>query len=160
MIGASGSSVGRISEPVTILPVLTDLPAGFDDLRSAARAEGHTNMERLAVDWTSGANRFNATGEALLAAFVGGSLAGIGGITIDPADPAALRMRRFYVLPACRRHGVGRRLAEVLMAKACRVSHRVVLNAETELAARFWEALGFIPESRDGHTHVLHRSAG
>lgn len=115
-------------------------------------------MERLAADWASGANRFNGAGEALLAAFVTGSLAGVGGMTIDPVDPTALRMRRFYVHPGFRRHGVGRCLADVLMATARHVTNRVVLNAETDLAARFWEALGFVPDIRHGHTHALRRS--
>jgi GNAT superfamily N-acetyltransferase len=145
---------------IAVRPVLLDLPAGFEALREAARGERHTHMERLAADWAIGANRFNAPGEALLAAFADGSLAGVGGMTIDPADPAALRMRRFYVLPAFRRHGVGRRLAEALMATARRTANDVVLNAEAELAVRFWEALGFVPERRDGHTHVLRTPAG
>jgi len=134
--------------------VLADLPAGFDVLRQDARDEGHTNMERLATDWASGANRFNAANEALLAAFVADTLAGIGGLTIDPAIPSALRMRRFYVRPAFRRHSVGRRLAGVLMTQARHATTCLVLNAEAEIAARFWEALGFVPDSRDGYTHI------
>lgn len=144
---------------IAILPVLTDLPAGFGTLRDEARDEGHTHMDRLVTDWVTGANRFNAAGEALLCAFVAESLAGIGGMTIDPADPAALRMRRFYVRPVFRRHGVRRRLAGALMTTARHVTDRVVLTAETELAARFWEALEFVPDRRDGHTHVLRWSA-
>ena len=140
-----------------IIPVRTDLPAGFDTLRDEARDEGHAHMERLAADWVTGVNRFDAAGEALLSAFVAGTLAGIGGITIDPAGTTALRMRRFYVRPAFRRHGVGRRMAEALIAQASHASEHLVLNAETELAARFWEALGFVPDRRDGHTHVRHR---
>ena len=136
-----------------LLRVLTELPAGFDALRSDARREGHTNMERLAADWASGANRFGAKGEALLAAFVTGELAGVGGMTVDPTCSEALRLRRFYVRPAFRRLGVGRCLALALMEKARPLTNRLVLNAETELATRFWEALGFVADRRDGHTH-------
>jgi len=139
---------------IAIVPVLTDLPTGFDALREEARDEGHTHMERLAADWASGANRFNAANEALLAAFLAETLAGIGGMTIDPADPAALRMRRFYVRPAFRRHGVGRHLAHVLITQARHATNCLVLNAEAEIAARFWEALGFVPDIRDGHSHI------
>ena len=99
---------------LAITPVTADLPAGFALLCTEARNEGHRHMERLATDWTKGATRFDAPGEALLAAFVTGTLAGIGGMTIDPADPDALRMRRFYVRPEFRRHGVGRRLTKRL----------------------------------------------
>jgi len=142
------------------MPVLTSLPAGFDAIRAEAREDGHNHMERLAIDWASGANRFDAVGEALLAAFVGGELAGVGGLTIDPAGSTALRMRRFYVRPRFRRHGVGRCLAEALMAKARDVTNVLVLNAATELATRFWEAQGFVAEHRDGHTHVLRLTTG
>ena len=67
-----------------MVPVVKRLPAGFDVLRQNAREEGHRNMDRLAEDWASGAQRFDAAGEALLAAFVAGELAGIGGITPIP----------------------------------------------------------------------------
>jgi GNAT superfamily N-acetyltransferase len=140
--------------PVVLLPVLTELPAGFDVLRRDARDEGHTNMERLAADWASGANRFVASGEALLAAFVARDLAGIGGMTVDPACSGALRLRRFYVRPRYRRAGVGRCLAHALIDRARTLTNRLVLNAETERAKRFWEALGFVKEQRDGHSHV------
>jgi GNAT superfamily N-acetyltransferase len=143
------------SVTIVVLPVLTVLPVGFETLRDEAHDEGHTHMARLAADWATGANRFGAADEALLAAFVADTLVGVGGMTIDPADKAALRMRRFYVRPAFRRHGIGRHLADALMTKARQATNRVVLNAETELAARFWEALGFVPDRRDGHTHVL-----
>jgi hypothetical protein len=79
---------------VVLVPVLTELPTGFDALRSDARSDGHINMERLAADWASGANRFAAKGEALLAAFVADELAGVGGMRIDPTCPEALRLRR------------------------------------------------------------------
>ena len=144
---------------IEISPITADLPAGFDILQAEARDEGHRHMERLATDWATGANRFDAPGEALLAAFVTGTLAGIGGMTIDPADPAALRMRRFYVRPEFRRHGVGRHLAEALIAEARDATECIVLNAPTEQAARFWQALGFAPDHRDRHSHILRWSS-
>jgi len=139
---------------VVLLPVLTELPVGFNVLRSDARDEGHTNMERLAADWISGTNRFEDVGEALLAAFVTDELTGVGGITRDPACPEALRLRRFYVRPAFRRHGVGRCLAFALIHKARPLTKRLVLNAETDLAVRFWLTLGFVEDRRNGHTHI------
>jgi GNAT superfamily N-acetyltransferase len=139
---------------VVLLPVLTELPTGFDALRADAQREGHSNMERLATDWASGSNRFTANGEALLAAFVGGELAGVGGMTVDPTCPEALRLRRFYIRPVYRRLGVGRCLALAMMDQAGQFTDSLVLNAGTELAVRFWEALGFIADRRDGHTHT------
>jgi GNAT superfamily N-acetyltransferase len=139
---------------MVMVPVVERLPAGFDMLQQNARAEGHRNMDRLVEDWASGAQRFDAAGEALLAALVAGELAGIGGITADPTMQGALRMRRFYVRALFRRHGVGRRLAETLIARV-RPGVHLVVNAGTQQAARFWEALGFMPDQRDGHTHTL-----
>jgi len=140
---------------IALMPVLTELPAGFDALRQEARDDRHTHMDRLAADWAAGTNRFDAAGEALLAAFVADELAGVGGMTIDTSDKTALRMRRFYVRPKFRQLGVARCMAEALMAQARLLTHCLVLNATTDLAIRFWEALGFTPERRDGHTHVL-----
>jgi hypothetical protein len=31
----------------------------------------------------------------------------------------------------------------------------LTVNAGTQQAAHFWEALGFMPDQRDGHTHAL-----
>ena len=75
--------------------VVKDLPAGFDALRAEARAEGYLFVERLFTEWMSYTNRFDREGEALLAAQMNGVLAGIGGITIEPVVPRAVRMRRF-----------------------------------------------------------------
>ena len=95
--------------------VLDKLPADFETMQAEARAEGHAFLDRLANDWASGAMRFDRPGEALLAAYSEGVLAAIGGITIDPIVPDALRMRRFYVRPAFRRTGIGREIAQALL---------------------------------------------
>ena len=142
---------------VTLIPVVSSLPTGFDVLRAEACGEGYRNIDRLARDWADGTTRFDAPGEALLAALVADELAGMGGMTVDPNDRGAQRLRRFYVRAAHRRQGVGRRIAEALIAGA---GHHLVVNAGTEQAARFWAALGFVPDRRGGHTHLLLRSSG
>jgi GNAT superfamily N-acetyltransferase len=54
----------------------------------------------------------------------------MGGITVDPIVPEALRMRRFYVRPAFRRTGIGREIGLALlegplqMVTGVRVRHR------------------------------------
>ena len=103
-------------DPLELEPVLGALPAGFDALRADALAEGFRQVERLAADWEAGTTRFDREGEALLAARLNGVLVGIGGLTIEPVVPGALRMRRFYVRPAFRRFGVGRQLVTALLA--------------------------------------------
>ena len=133
--------------------VIEVLPAGFDALRAEARAEGYLFVERLATDWMSGTMRFDREGDALLAALLNGVLAGIGGLTIEPVVPHALRMRRFYIRLAYRRSGIGRMLVTALLERARSTSRLVTVNAGPGSAA-FWESLGFAPDARDGHTHI------
>jgi ATP diphosphatase len=134
--------------------VMDDLPAGFGAMRANARAEGYRMLDTLAADWASRKTRFDREGEALLAAYVDGSLAGIGGLTLEPTIPGALRMRRFYVGAPFRRSGIGRRLAAGLLLQARQSGRMVTVNAATG-SEPFWEALGFAPDPRDGHTHIL-----
>jgi GNAT superfamily N-acetyltransferase len=137
-----------------LLPVTDALPAGFAAMREEAAREGHRHLERLAGDWASCVMRFDRPGEKLLAAQLGEELAGIGGLTIDPADPGALRMRRFYVRSRFRRRGIARALALRLIAEARRAGGRLTVNAQVSSFA-FWESVGFRPDARDGHTHIL-----
>jgi GNAT superfamily N-acetyltransferase len=138
-----------------LVQITDELPAGFDIVRAEAQAEGYRHLERLAADWASCAMRFNGAGEALLAATVEGVLAGIGGLTIEPAVPDAFRMRRFYVRPRFRRQGVGRKLAEVLVERPLSAGRLVTVNAGSADAPAFWATLGFTPDARDGYTHIL-----
>ena len=107
-------------------------------------------MERLAVDWASGVMRFDQDGELLLAAHSEGLLAGIGGITLDPVTPGMLCMRRFYIRPAFRRQGIGRRLAAALLRQSKLTGLAVTVNAGAADAPAFWEALGFTPDAQGG----------
>ena len=132
--------------------VVDKLPADFEAMRAEARGEGYAFLDRLANDWASGAMRFDRPGEALLAAYSEGVLAAIGGITVDPIVADALRMRRFYVRRAFRRTGIGGEIAQALL-KSARSIRVVTLNAAVK-SVPFWETLGFVPQARDGHTHV------
>jgi GNAT superfamily N-acetyltransferase len=134
--------------------VIDRLPAGFDDMRAEASAEGYRFVDRLSNDWKANAARFDRDGEALLAVHVSETLAAIGGITHDPVVAGALRMRRFYVRRSFRGQGIGRRLVEALLEYPQRAGRIVVVNAARR-SSPFWEAVGFAPDARDGHTHVL-----
>jgi GNAT superfamily N-acetyltransferase len=147
--------MGNTDRVVKLKRMIEQLPAGFDALRAEARGEGYRFVERLAIDWISGTTRFDRGGEALLAAHLNGVLAGVGGLTIEPVVPDALRMRRFYVRLACRRRGIGRALAAALLDRAASFTRLVTVNA-APASTGFWESLGFAPDPRDGHTHVLH----
>ncbi len=134
---------------------MTAIPfRGFDGLRAQARTEGYRFLDRLAAEWEGGA-RFDQCSEALLGAWCSTALAGVGGITLDPALPGALRMRRFYIHPNCRRAGTGRTLAQALIRQARRTGMAVVVNAGAPAASSFWEALGFVADAGGGHTHRL-----
>src|SRR5205807_9615223 len=100
-----------------------------------------------ATDWAAGMIRFDRPGEALLAGHLDNELAAVGGLTIDPAVPGALRMRRFYVRQQCRRSGIGRRLATALLERAAEAGRPVTVNAGAG-SEPFWTALGFIPNPR------------
>jgi len=145
-----------MNSEVRLAPVLDDLPLGIDLLQAEAACEGHRFLERLVTEWMSRRERFARDGEALLAAYVGSDLVGIGGMTLDPAARGALRMRRFYVRASFRRLGIGRRLALSLLERSRPLGCQVTVNAGTSDASTFWEALGFMPDPCNGHTHVFH----
>ncbi len=132
-------------------PVTDALPTGFDAMRREARREGYRMLDTLATEWASSVQRFDRHGEALVAVYANGTLAGIGGITLEPAIPGALRMRRFYVRIPLRRNGVARKLAAALLEP--HTGKTITANAATGSEA-FWEALGFVPDRRNGHTHI------
>lgn len=135
------------------------LPADFNALRDAAQQESVRNMDLLWEGWQSSAQRFDNDGAALFGAFDGRRLVGVGGVTPETgyAEPA-MRMRRFYVLPAARRSGAGRLLAQAAMSQG--FAHAAVLTCNaraTPLAGPFWEAMGFVPADLPNITHVCHR---
>jgi GNAT superfamily N-acetyltransferase len=135
--------------------VIWDFPEGFDALREEARSEDYKHIERLFNEWQSGETKFDKDDEGLLVVLADGELAAVGGITQDPSLKRTLRMRRFYVRPKFRRNGIGRRLAEALLTDPKERGLAVVVNVGPKDAAVFWESLGFKPDARDGHSHVL-----
>ncbi|MGO7541016.1 GNAT family N-acetyltransferase [Rhizobium ruizarguesonis] len=131
------------------------LPQEIAGLESEARREGYRHVARLIDEWSAGNIRFEHHGERLLGAYVDDALIGIGGMTVDSAMSAALRMRRFYIRPAMRGRGIGRMLALALLDHARSCCSIVNVHAGNDAAARFWESLGFQPHGRDGHSHLL-----
>ena len=147
---------------IQLVRIIDDLPDGLPALLADAAAEGVRNMALLADGWASGDQRFQGDGEALLGALLAGELAGIGGLSIEPAaaEPAR-RVRRFYVRPAFRRQGVARTLASALIQEALDQVDLLTCNAAASPAAvPFWEAQGFSPDNSGPWTHVLRRGLG
>ena len=141
-----------------IVRLFDEPPDGFDDLVAEASGEGVRNMALLAEDWRNGA-RFQDDGEALLAAFLAGELAGIGGLAVEPASSQpARRLRRFYVRPAVRRSGVASALASALIHEGFDSVNLLTVNARaSEAAAPFWEAQGFVPDAGGPWTHLMRK---
>jgi GNAT superfamily N-acetyltransferase len=141
---------------IQIVRVTDDLPEGFGPLQKMASDEGVRNMALLADQWAGSEERFAEPG-ALLAAFIDGDLAGVGGVTVQGGLPEpAMRMRRLYVAPAFRRAGVGQALAGAMIQQGLQAANLLTANARASTAAApFWEAMGFEPVSADGFTHQL-----
>lgn len=131
------------------------LPQGFDELMALATSEGHNNMMRLAEEISTGSTAFIA----LLAAVNDGTLAGIGGMTLEPerAKEPAIRMRMLYVAPTARRAGIARNLASALLNEAWDQVDLVAVHAGTNQARHFWEAQGFSRVDSLPWTHQARR---
>ncbi|HXJ00167.1 MAG TPA: GNAT family N-acetyltransferase [Micropepsaceae bacterium] len=142
-----------------IVRILEDLPEDFEVLRQSAVNEGWHHLDRLAEDWNRGALRYDASGEALLAAYENGVVGAIGAVCIEPnpADGPARRMRRFYVGPQFRRRGVGRTLATALIQQGWAAAPLLTVHASKPESIAFWESLGFHPDARNGWSHSLRR---
>jgi len=142
-----------------LVRIFDDLPEEFDDLVAEASGEGVRNMALLAEGWQNGV-RFQDDGEALFAAFLAGTLAGVGGLSVEigAAEPAC-RLRRFYVSPRFRRQGVATALASALIHEGLDSVGLLTVNAAASPAAGpFWEAQGFVADTSGPWTHVLRRS--
>src|SRR5262245_20445929 len=127
---------------------LAELPADrLADLVAEAEGEGHRFLRRLVEEWDSGVNRFALPGEALFAAVAGGHVVGGCGLNRDPytTDKRVGRVRHLYVQAAYRRRGVGSRLVAAVVAAAQGIFDRLRLRTGSTAAARFYEAVGFLP---------------
>jgi GNAT superfamily N-acetyltransferase len=117
------------------------LPDGIHSLAELALSEGFRHMDRLILDFESGKNRFDKPGEVLIAVYLHGDIVGVGGINTYAEEA---RIRRIYVSPAHRRHGVGRLLMQALEECAGQTGfNKLQLRTDTESGARFYESLGY-----------------
>jgi GNAT superfamily N-acetyltransferase len=133
------------------LPDVGELLAGSlrEDLRF---------VKRLCDDWAAGINRFDKPGEGLLVALDGARVVAVCGLNRDPfaAGEGVGRVRRFYVLPAYRRQGLGGRMLDELVARAH--PHFTVLRVHSHEARDFYLTHAFRPLEGDpdaSHERVL-----
>jgi GNAT superfamily N-acetyltransferase len=131
---------------------------GLEQLQTEALGEGYNFLQSLALDWQSGANRFNAPGEILCGHLHQGLLIAVAGLNRDPFldSPTVGRLRRIYVSQAWRGRGLGTALVNFLLSQACKTFHTVRLRAESPSAARLYERLGFVPVRNADATHLMH----
>jgi GNAT superfamily N-acetyltransferase len=117
----------------------------FERLVVASEREGFEFVRRLEREWHSGANRFDRPGEVLLAGFLAGELAAIGGLNIDPylSDPDVGRVRHVFVAPGCRDAGVGSALVRAILAAGVPHFSRIRLRTANPRSNTFYERLGF-----------------
>jgi len=130
----------------------------FTTLVAESERSGLRLVRRLIAEWVSGANRFDRPGEALYAARVNGEIVGACGLNVDPytVEGRVGRVRHLYVREAYRRHGIGRRLVEEVIAAARGSFDRLRLRTANPEAARLYEALGFAPCAGEADcTHAL-----
>ena len=141
---------------ITLRPV-GGLDPAVAPLAEAAACEGFAFVHRLVEEWRTGANRFDRPGEILLGAWLGGRLAGVGGLNRDPyaSDDLTGRVRHVYVLPDARRSGVGTALLHHIIAQAP-ASFRVLrLRTSPTEGAAFYIMLGFAETGEPDATHRM-----
>ncbi len=137
-------------------------PEGLVDLAAAAETEGIRIVTSVIDSWRTGTQRYELAGECLLVATSpAGYAVGVGGLTGCPHVAGAYRVRRFYVGPQWRRHGVARALAERLIALGFKHTDTLTCNAgASDAAVPFWETMDFVPLDRAGITHTRTRQEG
>jgi GNAT superfamily N-acetyltransferase len=131
--------------PLLIAATTPDDP-GFAALRTESLEQHFNMLRRLAENWQSGKNRFNAPGETLLGAFVNHQLVGVCGINSDPfsPQPRAGRIRHLYISERYRRRGIGQQLLVSVITHSSAWFDFLNTHAPAQ-AWPFYERLGFRP---------------
>jgi ribosomal protein S18 acetylase RimI-like enzyme len=132
--------------------------AQLGPLLHESQREGFAFLQRLWQEYVEGINCFAGQGESLYGVYNQRQLVGIGGLQADPytKDPSLGRLRHLYVSEAVRRQGVGRELVRAVVQDARQVYKLLVLRTNTQPAAAFYQALGFVCDSSIPYaTHTL-----
>ena len=141
-----------------VVPAAPFLPDRVASLAAHSDQEGIRIVSVVHERWEDESERYRGRGETILAAVGDDEVVGIGALSQCPHVGGALRMRRFYVAPPWRRHGVARSIAQELIATGHASSDLLTCNAlASGAAAPFWESVGFVRVDTEGITHV-HRA--
>jgi GNAT superfamily N-acetyltransferase len=150
---AGPAAVRRAMEPVRVPS--TD-PYDWTRILQESQCEGYGMVARLLAEYRSGANRFDAPGEALFACLAGDAVVAVGGLSREPDRGLAQagRVRRLYVRPAFRGQGLGRALVEAIAGLAEQHFDLLTVNVGKLDAHGFYEHVGFARVEHAGITHV------
>ncbi|TLS52545.1 GNAT family N-acetyltransferase [Paenibacillus antri] len=130
----------------------------LDELLVQSKLEGFRFVQRLVDEFAEGRNRFDQPGESLYVCYADSRIVGICGVNRMPANDGIRvgRVRRFYVSPAYRRLGVGRKLMQALLADAAGTFDELQLRTDSIAADRFYRSLGFARVcDREEITHFI-----
>jgi ribosomal protein S18 acetylase RimI-like enzyme len=132
-------------------------PNELDGLVIRSLEEGFKFVQRLRDEYQSGTNRFNQPGEALFLARDAQTVIAVIGLNLDPdGRSGVMRVRRFYVLPEHRGHGLGQKmLLEVIELAQAAKAKSLELHTDNPNAARFYERNGFQALTSSNPTHRL-----
>lgn len=135
---------------------ITHLPPQIQALEKEAVAEGFRFLTRLIAEWHCGANRFDAPGECLMAAYLNQRLIGIGGLSVDPyGEPHTARLRRVYIAASSRGQHVGQALVNALVEHAALGFRNVCLSTDTSEGDAFYLRCGFMRIEDVRATHMM-----
>ena len=124
------------------------LPDQVETLATLARKEGLDVLDKLIEEDRTGKNCFAQANDHLLVAHDGKKLIACGGLNQQWGDNGIEerigRVRRFYVHPKYRLHGVGKQLLAYLEQLAAPHYSALCLQTDTRLAASFYQKQNYV----------------
>lgn len=124
------------------------LPKEMSQLGQHAKNEQYAGVDKLIEEFNTGHNRFAGENEHLVLAYDGQKLIGCGGLNqqwgADGVEPRIGRVRRFYVHPDYRMHGVGKQILAFIEQLARPDYSALCLQTDTSLAARFYQKQNYV----------------
>ncbi|WP_284879938.1 GNAT family N-acetyltransferase [Acinetobacter variabilis] len=124
------------------------LPDQIDTLATLARKEGYDLIDKLIEEYRTGKNCFSQNNEFLACAYDSNKLIACGGLNQQWGDNGIEerigRVRRFYVHPKYRQHGVGKQLLAYLEQLARPFYSALCLQTDTKLAASFYQKQNYV----------------
>ncbi|ANF81714.1 acetyltransferase [Acinetobacter sp. NCu2D-2] len=124
------------------------LPEQMQTLAKQARKEGFDLLDKLIEEYQTGKNSFSRDNEYLALVYDGDKLIACGGLNQQWGDQEIEarigRVRRCYVHPKYRQHGIGRQLLAFLEKLARPHYAALCLQTDTKNAASFYQKLNYV----------------